>query len=231
MKILLVEDDYDVAKNVCEYLESSSHEVDVAPDGLIGLDCVTQEKYDCVLLDISLPRLTGIQLCERIRNLGFSNLPILMLTAMGDLSYKEEAYAAGADDYLVKPFALKELELRIAALIRRISGNTSEKVLQVGDLKYNVMTQQIMRGDQEIELAAISKKLLELLMRNSHRVVPKLEIEKTIWGIPPDSRDLVRIHVHTLRDAIDKPFATPLLHTIRGIGYRLYADLETVRQP
>jgi DNA-binding response OmpR family regulator len=88
-----------------------------------------------------------------------------------------------------------------------------------------------MRGDQEIELAAISKKLLELLMRNSHRVVPKLEIEKTIWGIPPDSRDLVRIHVHTLRDAIDKPFATPLLHTIRGIGYRLYADLETVRQP
>lgn len=231
MKILLVEDDYDVAKNVCEYLESSSHEVEVAPDGLIGLDCVTQEKYDCVLLDISLPRLTGIQLCERIRNLGFSNLPILMLTAMGDLSYKEEAYAAGADDYLVKPFALKEMELRIAALIRRISGNTSEKVLQVGDLKYNVMTQQIMRGDQEIELAAISKKLLELLMRNSHRVVPKLEIEKTIWGVPPDSRDLVRIHIHTLRDAIDKPFTIPLLHTIRGIGYRLYADHETVRQP
>ena len=231
MKILLVEDDYDVAKNVCEYLESSSHEVDVAPDGLIGLDCVTQEKYDCVLLDISLPRLTGIQLCERIRDLGFSNLPVIMLTAMGDLSYKEEAYAAGADDYLVKPFALKELELRIAALIRRISGNTSEKVLQVGDLKYNVMTQQIMRGDREIELAAISKKLLELLMRNSHRVVPKLEIEKTIWGVPPDSRDLVRIHIHTLRDAIDKPFTISLLHTIRGIGYRLYADHEVISQP
>ena len=86
MKILLVEDDYDVAKNVCEYLETASHEVDLAPDGLIGLDCVTGEKYDCVILDISLPRLTGIQLCERIRNLGFSDLPVLMLTAMESYS-------------------------------------------------------------------------------------------------------------------------------------------------
>lgn len=227
MKILLVEDDYDVAKNVCEFLESSSHEVDVAPDGLIGLDCVTQEKYDCVILDITLPRLTGIQLCERIRNLGFSNLPVLMLTAMGNLSFKEAAYAAGADDYLVKPFALKELELRLAALIRRISGNTTDKQLQVGDLKYNIMIQKIYRQEQEIELTAISKKILELLMRNSHRVVPKLEIEKTVWGTPPDSRDLVRVHIHTLRDAIDKPFNVPLLHTIRGIGYRLYANDET----
>ncbi len=228
MKILLVEDDYDVAKNVCEYLEAATHEVEVAPDGLIGLDCVTRERYDCVILDISLPRLTGIQLCERIRNLGFSDLPILMLTAMGNLSYKEEAFEAGADDYLVKPFALKELELRLMALSRRITGTKTGKQLQVGDLTYNVMTQEIKRADQEIELTVTSKTILELLMRNSHRVVSKLEIEQKVWDDPPESPDLVRIHIHTLREAIDKPFSIPLLHTVRGMGYRLNFDHETI---
>ena len=229
MKILLVEDDYDVAENVCEYLESACHEVEVAPDGLIGLDCVTRERYDSVILDISLPRLSGIQLCERIRNLGYSELPILMLTAMGNLSYKEQAYEAGADDYLVKPFALKELELRLTALIRRVSVQMAGKKLQVGDLSYNVMTQEINRRDQEIELTATSKTILELLMRNSHRVVSKQEIEQTVWGDPPESTDLVRIHIHTLREAIDKPFNTPLLHTVRGIGYRLNFEDETIQ--
>lgn len=229
MKILLVEDDYDVATNVCEYLESASHEVEVAPDGLIGLDCVTREKYDCVILDISLPRLTGIQLCERIRNLGFSELPILMLTAMGNLSYKEDAYEAGADDYLVKPFALKELELRLTALIRRVSGNKAGKKLHVADLSYDVMTQKTKRGDQDIDLTATSKTILELLMRNSHRVVSKQEIEQAVWGETPESPDLVRIHIHTLREAIDKPFSIPLLHTVRGMGYRLNLDDETIQ--
>ena len=228
MKILLVEDDFDVAKNVCEYLESVNHEVDVAPDGLIGLDCVTRERYDCVILDISLPRLTGIQLCERIRNLGFSDLPVLMLTAMGNLSYKEEAYEAGADDYLVKPFALKELELRLSALSRRITGTKTDKKLQVGDLTFNVMTQQISRADKEIELTATSKTILELLMRNSHRVVSKQEIEQAVWDEPPESSDLVRIHIHTLREAIDKPFSIHLLHTVRGMGYRLNFEDEII---
>jgi len=226
MKILLVEDDYDVAKNVCEYLEAVSHQVVLAPDGLIGLDCVTSEKYDCVILDISLPRITGIELCERIRNLGFSDLPVLMLTAMGDLSFKEKAYEAGADDYLVKPFALKELELRLTALVRRVTGSNIGNQLRISDLAYNIMTQKIQRGEHEIELATISKTILELLMRNSHRVVSKQEIEKAVWGGAPDSRDLVRIHIHTLREAIDKPFSHSLLHTIRGVGYRLYADTE-----
>ncbi len=228
MKILLVEDDYDVAKNVCEYLETASHEVDLAPDGLIGLDCVTSEKYDCVILDISLPRLTGIQLCERIRNLGFSDLPVLMLTAMDGLSYKENAYEAGADDYLVKPFALKELELRLTALIRRISGARTGKKLEVGDLTYDIMTQQIKRAGRDIKLTITSKVILELLIRNSHRVVSKQEIEQAVWGEPPESADLVRIHIHTLREAIDKPFSIPLLHTVRGMGYRLNLDHEAL---
>ncbi len=226
MKILLVEDDYDVAKNVCEYLEAAKHQVELAPDGLIGLDCATRERYDCIILDISLPRLTGIQLCERIRSLGFGRVPILMLTAMGALSYKEEAFNAGADDYLVKPFALKELELRLAALMRRSVESKTGKHLKVGDLVYDIMTQDIHRGDQVINLAATSRTILELLMRNSHRVVSKQEIEQAVWGDEPQSNDLVRIHIHTLREAIDKPFPRPLLHTVRGTGYRLSADNE-----
>ena len=221
MKILLVEDDYDVAKNVCEYLEAAAHQVEVAPDGLIGLDCATRERYDCIILDISLPRLSGIQLCERIRSLGFSRVPILMLTAMGALSYKEEAFSAGADDYLVKPFALKELELRLTALARRSVETRAGKQLRVGDLAYDIMTREIRRGEQVITLAATPRLMLELLMRNTHRVVSKQEIEQVVWGDEPQSGDLVRIHIHTLREAIDKPFTRPLLHTVRGVGYRL----------
>lgn len=227
MKILLVEDDFDVAKSVCEYLEASGHEVELAPDGLIGLDSATRERYDGIILDISLPRLSGIQLCERIRALGFSSVPILMLTAMGTLSYKEDAFNAGADDYLVKPFALKELELRLSALTRRVAESRTGKLLRVGDLSYDVMTQEIRRADKAISLAATSRKILELLMRNPHRVVSKQEIEQLVWGEAPESGDLVRIHIHTLREAIDKPFDHALLQTIRGMGYRLTAEHET----
>ncbi|MBI2994468.1 MAG: response regulator transcription factor [Gammaproteobacteria bacterium] len=227
MKILLVEDDFDVAKSVCEYLEASGHEVELAPDGLIGLDSATRERYDGIILDIFLPRLSGIQLCERIRALGFSSVPILMLTAMGTLSYKEDAFNAGADDYLVKPFALKELELRLSALTRRVAESRTGKLLRVGDLSYDVMTQEIRRADKAISLAATSRKILELLMRNPHRVVSKQEIEQLVWGEAPESGDLVRIHIHTLREAIDKPFDHALLQTIRGMGYRLTAEHET----
>lgn len=226
MKILLVEDDYDVARNVCEYLEAAAHEVEVAPDGLIGLDCATRERYDCIILDISLPRLTGIQLCERIRSLGFSRVPILMLTAMGALSFKEEAFSAGADNYLVKPFALKELELRLAALLRRSAETRAGAQLRVGDLHYDVMTQEIQRAGQAINLAATSRLILELLMRNTHRVVSRQEIEQVVWGDEPRSGDLVRIHIHNLREAIDKPFPVALLHTVRGVGYRLSSGDE-----
>lgn len=230
MKILFVEDDYDVAKSVCEFLESYSHEVELAPDGLIGLDCATREKYDCIVLDISIPRLSGIQLCERIRSLGFSSVPILMLTAMGTLSYKEEAFNAGADDYLVKPFALKELELRLQALTRRSAGGHSGNRLQVNDLEYDVMTQTVKRAGREIDLTVTSRKILELLMRNSHRVVSRQEIEQSVWGEARDSGDLLRIHIHTLREAIDKPFDISLLQTVRGVGYRLTAGNESATQ-
>lgn len=229
MNILLVEDDYDLARNVCEYLESSDHEVDIAPDGLIGLDNVTRENYDCVILDISLPRLSGIDLCARIRGQGYADLPVLMLTALGDLSYKEEAFGAGADDYLVKPFSLKELDLRLGALVRRVTGNSLGNRLAVGDLSYNVMTQEISRDGRRIELAVTSRKILELLMRNTHRVVTRREIEQAVWGDYPTSPELIRIHIHLLREAIDKPFPAPLLHTIRGLGYRLHAGDGNVR--
>ena len=136
MDILLVEDDFDVARNICEYFEAEGHDVEWAPDGLIGLECATRQRRDVIILDIALPRLSGTDLCRRLRELGFMNVPILMLTARSDLSDKLEAFKFGADDYVVKPFALEELESRILALVRRTAGTEAGPLLRVADLEF-----------------------------------------------------------------------------------------------
>lgn len=122
MNILLVEDDFDVARNICEYFESDGHVVEWAPDGLIGLECATRQVRDVIILDIALPRLSGLELCRRLRELGFTTVPILMLTARSDIPDKVAAFECGADDYVVKPFALEELGGRLTALTRRAYG-------------------------------------------------------------------------------------------------------------
>lgn len=226
MNILLVEDDIDVAKNICEYFEADGHDVEWAPDGLIGLECATRERRDVIVLDIALPRLSGTELCERLRNLGYTDVPILMLTARGELADKVEAFRLGADDYVVKPFALEELDGRVHALTRRsgVSGNGA--VLRVADLEFNTATHAVRRGEQPLAITATGRKILEALMRNSHRVVSRAEIEHLVWGDDPPRSDSLKIHIHTLREAIDKPFESALLHTIRGAGYRLHAPTD-----
>lgn len=227
MNILLVEDEFDVARSVCEYLESHGHTVEWAPDGLIGLESATRQSFDIVIIDISLPRLSGIQLCRRIRDLGFSNTPVLMLTARDELSYKLEAFEAGADDYVVKPFALEELLVRMNALERRASSRQSSNRLQVADLEYDLATQKVSRGGDDLSIPLMGRKILELLMRNHHRVVTKQEIEGILWEGDAPQSDVLRIHIHSLRDIIDKPYPVKLLETVRGIGYRLHDPGET----
>ncbi len=223
MNILLVEDDFDVAQNICEYFESVGHEVEWAPDGLIGLESATRQARDLIILDIALPRLSGIDLCERLRELGFTSIPIMMLTARSDVSEKVKAFGVGADDYVVKPFALEELESRAHALMRRAKGTVSSNVLRVADLEYDTATQTVTRAEQTIAIPVTGRKILEALMRNTHRVVSRQEIEQLVWGDDPPQSDSLRIHIHALREAIDKPFATPMIKTIRGIGYRILA--------
>jgi len=227
MNILLVEDEFDVAKSVCEYLENHGHTVEWAPDGLIGLESATRQESDVIVIDISLPRLSGIALCRRIRDLGFSRTPILMLTARDDLSSKLEAFEAGADDYVVKPFALEELLVRMNALARRAGSHQTHTRLQVADLEYDLATQKVTRSGEDLSLPLMGRRILELLMRNQHRVVTKQEIESAIWNRDLPQSDVLRIHIHSLREIIDRRYPVKLLETIRGVGYRLHDPDET----
>jgi len=227
MRLLIVEDDFEIARNVSEYFEAGNDRIDWAPDGLIGLDSATREAYDVVILDIALPGLSGTELCARLRALGFNNLPIIMLTAKSELPDKVSAFAAGADDYVVKPFALQELKLRALALARRASDYSDAGTLAVCDLHYDLQKELITRAGKTLAVTPTGRKLLELLMRNSHRVVSKREIERFLWGATTPQSDALRIHIHALREAIDKPFDPPLLSTVRGIGYRLAPPDET----
>lgn len=221
MHILLVEDHRDIAENIFEYLEARGHTLDYAADGSAGLHLALSENFDVIVLDVMLPGMDGLSLCRRIREQSGRNVPILMLTARDELEDKLEGFEAGADDYLVKPFSLQELEARLIALDRRTRQQGQSAVLSVDDLSFNTQTYQATRANQPLHLSATTRKLLALLMRNTHRVVKREEIERELWGDEPPEGEVLRAHVYALRNVIDKPFERKLLHTMHGEGYRL----------
>jgi len=221
MHLLLIEDHEDLAANVCEYLGARGHIMDVAADGVTGLHLAVVNAYDAIILDVGLPGLDGVTLCRKLRHEAHKQTPVLMLTARDTLPDKLGGFAAGADDYLVKPFALQELEARVHALTRR--GQGGGVVLRAGDLAVNVDTLEVRRGGTRLELTPAALKLLILLMRASPRVLSRLEIELALWGDLPPESDALRTHIHALRAVIDKPFPAKLLHTVHGMGYRIQA--------
>lgn len=221
LRILFIEDHVDLAANLCDYFEEKGHIVDSAMDGITGLHLALVNTYDIIVLDLMLPGMDGISLCQKLRQDGANNTPVLMLTARTTLDDKAAGFASGTDDYLVKPFELRELEMRIRALTKRAGGQVMRKVLQVADLEYNQDTMQVRRGARLMELPAIPLRILELLMQRSPGVVWRWDIEQTIWGDSPPDSDALRVHMHTLRAAIDTPGLPNLLHTMRGIGYKL----------
>ncbi|AXQ29947.1 DNA-binding response regulator [Solimonas sp. K1W22B-7] len=225
MRVLIVEDHADIAESVGEYLEERGHVVDYARDGLAALRLATQETYDVVVLDRLLPRMDGATLCARLRGEHGLTAPVLMLTALDTVNDKVAGFEAGADDYLVKPFELAELYARLTALHRRASNRVASSQLSVGDLVLHTRTRELRRAGQLIALSPTLAKLLEHLMRNGDRIVPREELEYLLWGEEPPDQDFLRAHMHKLRDAIDREHPRKLLHTFRGIGYRL-ADLE-----
>lgn len=219
--VLLVEDHQDIAEMVYAYLERRGYDMDYAADGLTGLHLAVTNNYDAIVLDLMLPGMDGLDLCKRLRHEGKRDTPLLMLTARDTLSDKLSGLDAGADDYLVKPFEIQELEARIRALIRRGRKQVSPEVLRVGDLELDTATLQVKRGDKELSLTPIGLRLLTVLMRASPRLVSRREIEAEVWGdVLPDS-DTLRSHLYNLRKVIDKPFEKPLLHTVQSAGYRL----------
>jgi len=220
MHLLVIEDEPDLVANLYDFLEAHGHSVDAAYDGLGGLQFAATGRYDAIILDLMLPGMDGLDVCRRLRDAG-SDTPILMLTARDTLPDKLEGFESGADDYLVKPFALAELEARLVALVRRARGKTGHGELQVADLRFDPGTLRVERGGRRIELPRIPLRMLELLMRKSPRVVSRAEMERAVWGDTPPESDALRAHLHVLRSAIDREGEVPLVHTIRGIGYRL----------
>lgn len=227
MDVLLIEDNRDLAGNLLDHLEACGHRVDWASDGLSGLHLAASKPFDAIVLDLGLPGLDGIGLCRRLREEGIAT-PILVLTARGELDDKLLGLEVGADDYLVKPLSLRELEARLRAHARRAAGGLERQRLQVGDLILDERTHQVSRQGKKIVLAPFDYQLLRLLMRASPAVLTRERLEAALWGDDPPDSDALRTHIHRLRQAIDRPFDVPLLHTVPHVGYRLAVpDEET----
>ena len=223
--ILLIEDNRGIAEMVGEFLERRGYGLDYASDGVTGLHLAVANSYDVIVLDLMLPGMDGLELCRKLRHEANKSTPVLMLTARDTLEDKLTGLDAGADDYLVKPFEIRELEARVRALIRRDRRQVSAQTLQVADLVYDTASVRVARAGQDLQVSPIGLKLLSILMRESPRVVSRADIEREVCGdLLPDS-DTLRSHLYNLRKIIDKPFQRPLLHTIHSAGYRL-ADLD-----
>ena len=226
MHILIIEDNHDIAGNIAIYLEGKGHLIDFADNGNTGYKLAANNDYDALILDLALPGKDGLALCRDLRKEAGKDVPVLMLTARDTLDGKLEGFDAGADDYLVKPFSLMELEARLLALHRRSKGTVSNRLVQVHDLSFDPETLALRRAGQAITLKPTTKKILLLLMRASNRVVKREEIEMAIWGDDTPEGDPLRAHIYAIRNAIDKPFSEKLLHTVHGVGYRLCAPQE-----
>ncbi|KVW97993.1 response regulator transcription factor [Thiobacillus denitrificans] len=223
MSVLIIEDSQDLAANIADYLEAKGYLVDVAMDGVTGLHLAVTQPHDVIILDLMLPGIDGLTLCRRLRQDAQSSVPVLMLTARATLDDKAAGFGEGADDYLVKPFELRELDLRLRALTRRTRAGETQRRLKVADLVFDLDTFTVQRAGQTLALPALPLKILELLMRRAPGVVWRRDIEQAVWGDSPPDSDSLRVHMHTLRSAIDPPGLPPLLHTLRGVGYQLKA--------
>jgi DNA-binding response OmpR family regulator len=220
MRVLVIEDNHDLAANIGDHLEARGHEVDFALDGVVGLHLAVSELFDVIVLDLTLPGMDGLTVCRRLREDGSSDVPVLMLTARDTLPDKLEGFEAGADDYLIKPFALQELSARIEALARR-GRQSRPETLRVADLELHIGRFEAFRGGTRLDLNPTGFRILRLLLEASPRVVRRSDLERELWGHSPPDSDALRSHIYALRRAVDRGFDRPLLHTVHGVGYRL----------
>ncbi len=223
MHVLLVEDERRLVTLLHRVLTEEMHTVDAAYDGQSGFEMALDGTYDLVILDLMLPLLDGMAVCRKLRA-EHVQTPILMLTARESVQDRVAGLRAGADDYLVKPFAMQELLARADALFRRSSGQANREILRVGDISLDVAQRIVRRGDREIELTAKEFTLLEYLMRHPGQVLSRAQILDNVWGYDAEAvSNVVDIYIHYLRDKIDRGKAASLIKTVRGIGYRICA--------
>lgn len=222
MRILLVEDEKNVAAFIKKGLEEETYTVDVAEDGPEGLLMATESNFDLIILDVMLPGMNGIELCKTLRAKRIMK-PILMLTAIDSVERKVEGLESGADDYLVKPFAFSELVARIKALLRRTPDMTSE--LTLDNLRMDLLARRVFRGKKEIVLTQKEFSLLEYLLRNKGRVLSRTQIIENVWGYDfSPGTNIIDVHIKSLREKLDAGFDEKLIHTVRGTGYIMKAD-------
>ncbi|MBX3684793.1 MAG: response regulator transcription factor [Rhodocyclaceae bacterium] len=223
LQLLLVEDDLDLATAIMDYFALEGIECDHAANGLAGFNLIKQNPYDAVILDLNLPRMSGLQVCEQLRAQGI-DVPILMLTARDTLDDKLTGFSVGADDYLIKPFAMEELIVRAQVLSRRRSGQVNK--LTVRDLELDLKQQQASRNGETLKLSPIGFRILEALMRESPNPISREKLIRTVWGDEqPDSNSL-KVHIFNLRKAVDGSSNCKLIHTLVGRGFVLRAEEE-----
>ena len=221
MKILVIEDDADIASNIGQFFEDKGHQLDFAFNGAHGLALATAGHFDLIILDLMLPGKDGITVCREFREQTRHNTPILMLTARDTLDDKISGFEAGTDDYLVKPFSLLELEARVLALTRRGQVRPKSSVIVIDNLELNQDTMQVSRASQSIKLKPKAFRILAYMMQHTDRVISRQELIDHIWPTDSPQGDPLRVHIHSLRQKIDKPFDKALIHTVHGVGYRL----------
>lgn len=223
MHILIVEDEVRVADLIKRGLEEYGYAATVAFDGEIGKKLAFNNQYDLIITDINLPKINGIDLCRLIRG-ALPHIPIIMLTALGTTDDKVDGFDAGANDYMVKPFDLRELHVRIRELLKRSVNQTTSSgfILRIGDLEMNLNTKRVFRDGVEINLTPKEFKLLEYMMQNAGRVLTRVEIAEKVWDTTFDTgTNFIDVYINYLRNKVDKNFVTKLIHTKPGMGFIL----------
>lgn len=223
MRVLIIEDDVGIASNLYDYLESRGYTVESATDGLTGYGMAVARQFDAVVLDVRLPRLSGLEVCRRLRSEAELDTPVLMLTAMDSIDDKLGGFSSGADDYLVKPFSLREVEARLLALAKRHHGQIIQRQLKAGDLIYDPVTMVVTRGGEPVRLPPKCIRILAAMMASPGRVFRRSELEAIAWGGELATSDTLRVHMHLLRRALDRDGWANPIETIHGVGYRLVA--------
>ena len=220
MKILLVEDERDMSRVVSAVLRHEGYDVDVAPDGVVAVELVNKESYDCIVMDVMMPRKDGITALREIRASG-DMTPIIMLTAKDEISDKIVGFDYGADDYMTKPFSNEELLARIKALLRRTKKTVDHKgIFEFEDLKINYSTYEVFRGETLISLSKREFELLDFLVLNKGIVLSRDKILEEVWGFDYIGNDnILDLYIKYLRDKVDKPYERKFIQTVRGIGF------------
>ncbi|MEP4890925.1 MAG: response regulator transcription factor [Aliiglaciecola sp.] len=226
MNVLLVEDDIDLATTIVDYLEIESIECDHASNGLMGLNLIESNPYQMIILDINMPKMDGLTLCSTLREKGM-DIPILMLTARDSLENKLQGFEAGSDDYLVKPFAMKELVARVQVLAKRRSGEV--KKLSAGDLSLDLAQHKASLKQTTLKLSPIAFKLLEVLVRACPKTVSRQQLIQQVWGDEqPDSNSL-KVHIHHVRKQLDVEQSNVKLETVSGVGFAIKVNHEGIQ--